>query len=123
MIRRAQDSPLRFTWVTADAAYGQDGRLRRFIEDPSSHYVVAVPKRFRREAPPVAWQRLSAGPGAKGERVYDWAGAESLIIWASITLMTRRLTRRTAHAAERRDVAHGYVMPEAAGSTWSQKCA
>lgn len=23
--------------------------------------------------PPQAWQRLSAGPGAKGERLYDWA--------------------------------------------------
>ncbi|MFE4416508.1 IS701 family transposase [Streptomyces sp. NPDC056821] len=86
MIRRAHDSPLRFTWVTADAAYGQDSRFRRFIEDLQLYYVVAVPKsqqvhgpriedRFRREAPPEAWQRLSAGPGAKGERVYDWAGA------------------------------------------------
>ncbi|MEU2982747.1 IS701 family transposase, partial [Streptomyces hirsutus] len=87
MIRRAHASPLRFRWVTADAAYGQDGRFRRFLEDDLKlHYVVAVPKsqqvhgpriedRIRREAPPEAWQRLSAGPGAKGERSYDWAGA------------------------------------------------
>lgn len=72
MIRRAHDSPLRFIWVTADAAYGQHGRFRRFIEDLQLHYVVAVPKsqqvhgprtedRFRREAPPEACQRLSAG--------------------------------------------------------------
>ena len=27
------------------------------------------------QAPPEAWQRLSAGPGAKGERLYDWAAA------------------------------------------------
>ena len=27
------------------------------------------------QAPPEAWQRLSAGPGAKGERFYDWAAA------------------------------------------------
>ena len=26
-------------------------------------------------APPQAWQRLSAGPGVKAERCYDWAGA------------------------------------------------
>jgi SRSO17 transposase len=87
MIRRAHASPLRFRWVTADAAYGQDSRFRRFLEDDLKlHYVVAVPKsqqvhgpriedRIRREAPPEAWQRLSAGPGAKGERCYDWAGA------------------------------------------------
>ncbi|MEV0555537.1 MULTISPECIES: hypothetical protein [unclassified Streptomyces] len=40
--------------------------------------------------------------------------SEALITWAAITLMTRRLTRRTARPAERRDIAHGYVMPEAA---------
>ncbi|MDH6221790.1 transposase [Streptomyces pseudovenezuelae] len=40
--------------------------------------------------------------------------SEALITWSCITLMTRRLTRRTARPAERRDVAHGYVMPEAA---------
>ncbi|MFD9359911.1 IS701 family transposase [Streptomyces sp. NPDC060031] len=93
IIRRAHDSPLRFSWVTADAAYGQDGHFRRFIEDDLRlHYVVAVPKsqqvhgpriedRFRREAPPEAWKRLSAGPGAKGERVYDWAGALLPVVW------------------------------------------
>ncbi|MFJ5123492.1 hypothetical protein ACIP82_37770, partial [Kitasatospora sp. NPDC088548] len=27
------------------------------------------------QAPPEAWQRLSAGSGAKGERLYDWAAA------------------------------------------------
>ncbi|MFF4503392.1 hypothetical protein [Streptomyces sp. NPDC001401] len=40
--------------------------------------------------------------------------SESLITWAAITLMARRLTRREARLAERRDVVHGYVMPEAA---------
>lgn len=39
---------------------------------------------------------------------------EALITWAAITLTTRRLTRRRSHPAERRDIAHGYVMPEAA---------
>ncbi|GAB2868960.1 hypothetical protein GCM10027074_40760 [Streptomyces deserti] len=27
------------------------------------------------QAPPEAWQRLSAGPGAEGQRLYDWAAA------------------------------------------------
>lgn len=40
--------------------------------------------------------------------------SESLITWAAITRMTRRLTRRTTRPTERRDVAHGHVMPEAA---------
>lgn len=40
--------------------------------------------------------------------------SEPLITWAAITLMPRRLTRRKNRPAERRDVAHGYVMSEAA---------
>lgn len=40
--------------------------------------------------------------------------SESLITWAAITLMTRRLTCHKARPAERRDNAHGYVVPEAA---------
>jgi len=35
--------------------------------------------------------------------------SESLITWAAITLMTRRLTRRTARPAEQRDTAPYYL--------------
>ncbi|GAA1017598.1 hypothetical protein GCM10009564_55380 [Streptomyces thermogriseus] len=85
MILRALASPLLFSWVTADAAYGQDSHFRRFLEDHGLFYVVAVPKSQQvngpridhliAQAPPEAWQRLSAGQGAKGERSYDWAAA------------------------------------------------
>ncbi|MFB8039638.1 IS701 family transposase, partial [Streptomyces sp. NPDC056004] len=92
MVLRALASPLPITWVTADSAYGQDSRFRRFLEDHGLFYVVAVPKsqqvhgpriddRVLREAPPEAWQRLSAGPGAKGERYYDWAAARLPAVW------------------------------------------
>ncbi|WP_433917542.1 MULTISPECIES: hypothetical protein [Streptomyces] len=40
--------------------------------------------------------------------------SEALITWACITLMSRRLTRQKARPAERRDIAHGYVLPQAA---------
>ncbi|MFD7020905.1 IS701 family transposase [Streptomyces sp. NPDC059928] len=85
VITRALASPLPITWVTADAAYGQDSHFRRFLEDHGLSYVVAVPKsqpasgpridHLFSQAPPQAWQRLSAGHGAKGERYYDWATA------------------------------------------------
>lgn len=39
--------------------------------------------------------------------------SEALIIWAA-SLMPRRLTRRQARPAERRDIAHGYVIQEGA---------
>ncbi|MFF3248967.1 hypothetical protein ACFYWY_35780 [Streptomyces sp. NPDC002870] len=35
--------------------------------------------------------------------------SESLITWAAITLMTRRLTRRKTQTAERRDVSPYYL--------------
>ncbi|HEX2029392.1 MAG TPA: IS701 family transposase, partial [Nitriliruptorales bacterium] len=85
IIHRALASPLPFTWVTADSAYGQDSHFRRFLEDTELSYVVAVLKSQQvnglridhliAQAPPEAWQRLSAGPGAKGQRLYDWAAA------------------------------------------------
>ncbi|MFE7112028.1 transposase [Streptomyces sp. NPDC057575] len=43
-ILRALASPLPVAWVAADGAYGQDSRLRRFLEDAGLSYVVAVPK-------------------------------------------------------------------------------
>jgi SRSO17 transposase len=85
MVLRAKNSPLPFTWVTADSAYGQDSRFRRFLENHGLFYVVAVPKSQQvhgprietlvGQAPDEAWRRLSAGPGAKGDRLYDWAAA------------------------------------------------
>lgn len=85
MILRALASALTFSWVTADSAYGQDSRFRHCLEDTQLSYVVAVPKSQQvhgpriahliSQAPPEAWQRLSAGPGAKGERLYDRAAA------------------------------------------------
>ncbi|MFD7909092.1 IS701 family transposase [Kitasatospora sp. NPDC059747] len=91
VIRRALASPLPITWVTADAAYGQDAHFRRFLENHQLSYVVAVPKSQQvhgpridhliKQAPLEAWQRLSAGSGAKGERFYDWAGARLPSVW------------------------------------------
>src|SRR2546430_16810853 len=47
-----------------------------------SHRLATTARALRADAlaaklPPRAWQRLSAGPGAKGPRYYDWA-------WVSI---------------------------------------
>ncbi|MFD8708081.1 IS701 family transposase [Kitasatospora sp. NPDC059648] len=91
MITRALASPLPIAWVTADSAYGQDSHFRRFLEDAQLSYAVAVPKSQQvhgpridhliGQAPPEAWQRLSAGVGAKGERLYDWAAARLPAVW------------------------------------------
>jgi SRSO17 transposase len=73
--------------VTADEVYGQDRKLRAELARRGLGYVLAMAKshavttaigaRPARELagklPARAWQRISAGPGAKGPRRHDWA--------------------------------------------------
>jgi len=91
MLGRALDAGVPARWVTADEAYGQDRKFRRFCEQRRMGYVVAVPCSqstgpgtgygntgsradvLAASAPEQAWKRLSAGDGAKGPRLYDWA--------------------------------------------------
>lgn len=91
MVLRALASPLPIAWVTADAAYGQEWRFRRMLEQAAVGYVLAVPKsqpvpRFGRidhlfsQAPDEAWEQRSCGDGAKGPRVYDWAAVQLPVI-------------------------------------------
>ncbi len=92
MVDRALDAGVPAAWVTADEVYGNDSRFRGGLEARAQAYVVAV-KRTQTVStwppygppgqaqagtrvaalPPEAWQRLSCGEGAQGERVYDWA--------------------------------------------------
>jgi SRSO17 transposase len=87
MITRALDAGTPAGWVTGDEVYGADPKLRAGIEERQVSYVLAVAKShpaataagtvradaLARKLPPRAWQRLSAGTGAKGHRWYDWA--------------------------------------------------
>jgi SRSO17 transposase len=92
MIERALDAEGPAKWVVADEVYGSDGKLRRALEVRDQAYVLAVksnemPTTWPPYAPPgqiavsavartlepEAWQRLSCGDGAQGERIYDWA--------------------------------------------------
>lgn len=87
MIERAITHSVPFGWITADEAYGNNGPLRRFLEQRQLNYVLAVARDHHittrvgtiradvmaTKIPRSGWQRLSCGPGAKGERRYDWA--------------------------------------------------
>ncbi len=83
MLERAFKTGVPCAWVAGDSVYGSDSRLRRDCERRSVGYVLTVTSAQRLggrdvaswvEAMPVdAWQRLSAGDGAKGPRLYDWA--------------------------------------------------
>ena len=83
MLERAHAAGLPFAWVTADSVYGADHTLRRWLQEQRLGYVLAVTKAQRlgfarvedrvTGIPAGLWQRLSAGDGAKGPRLYDWA--------------------------------------------------
>ena len=90
MISRAVAAGVPFGWVTGDTVYGNDRRLRGWLEEQGRRYVLAVknnealwaeteggstPVAARELAlriPHDQWQRLSAGDGSKGPRLYDW---------------------------------------------------
>ncbi len=91
MIARAIAAEVPFAWVLGDEVYGSDRRLRLDLEQQERPFVLAIRSneklwstlddRMGQHAaaalaaavPQEAWQRLSAGAGAKGERFYDWA--------------------------------------------------
>lgn len=90
MIGRALDAGVPASWVAGDEVYGGNPHLRTELEKRQIGYVLAVAcdhqittraGKFRADAllrklPKRAWQKLSAGAGAKGHRFYDWALAD-----------------------------------------------
>jgi SRSO17 transposase len=87
MLVRALAAGVPAGWVAGDEVYGADPDLRTALEARRVGYVLAIAgnRRLPTAAGPLradvlaaalparAWQRLSAGPGAKGQRYYDWA--------------------------------------------------
>ncbi len=87
MLTRALATGVAARWVTGDEAYGADPALRAELEVQRVGYVLAIgcDRRIRTAAGPLradeaaaglprrAWRRLSAGAGAKGQRIYEWA--------------------------------------------------
>ncbi len=107
MLARAFAAGVPCRWVTGDSVYGADYALRRSIEKSGRGYVLAVTSRQRlgfktvadwlEDVPASGWQRLSAGEGAKGPRLYDWAwlpqGSEAESDWQKGLLIRRKLAQ------------------------------
>ena len=87
LLARAFAAGVPARWVSGDEVYGDDGHLRRWLEEQRRPYVLAVScahrvwQRGRQERidrlvadlPAEAWVTLSAGEGSQGPRLYDWA--------------------------------------------------
>ena len=136
MLERAHAAGLPFAWVTADSVYGADSALRRWLQARGLGYVLAVTKAqqlgFSRvedraaELPPTAWQRLSAGDGAKGPRRYDWAylpyGSGAAPGWEKGLLIRRSLAEPGKLAFYLTHAADGTALAELvqiAGTRWT----
>jgi SRSO17 transposase len=119
MLQRTLDAGVAVGWLTADEIYGQDKRLRVWCEQHGLPYVLAtrstdtvatVDWRQRRvrtlvgELPETAWARCSAGAGAHGLRLYDWARIELLAgfdpSWARWVLARRTIPKSADEPAE-----------------------
>ena len=91
MLARAHAAGVLAGWVTADEAYGQNPTFRAWLAEREVPFVLATrnddvlvsPDGHRRQAKVLAtarpargdgggWERRSIGPGAHGERIYDW---------------------------------------------------
>jgi SRSO17 transposase len=87
MIERAVTAAMPFAWITGDAVYGNDRRLRVWLERQDLHFVLAAAgnshmwpdlsgqktvAQLAAMALPQDWARLSAGDGTKGPRYYEW---------------------------------------------------
>ena len=93
MIERAITAGVPFRWVAADSVYGV-GEIEMALRRADKGYVLGVngthlfnswgdkplvagtAETIAQGLDPVAWQRLSAGEGTKGARLYDWAYCE-----------------------------------------------
>ncbi len=135
MLERARVAGVPFAWVVGDSVYGADHTIRRWAERHRRGYVLAVTSGQRlglrpvttwiKKLPKRAWQRLSAGDGAKGPRLYDWAcvpyrgGAPgfqcALLVRRSIATPTE-LTFYLTHAPEGTTLAE---LVRVAGTRWA----
>ena len=94
MLEWALESGVPFGWVAGDEVYGSDRNLRLWLEREGIAHVLAIKSneklwawtdkgplqvradRLASQVDESDWNRCSAGDGAKGPRVYDWALVE-----------------------------------------------
>lgn len=138
MLARAFETGYKPQWVLGDEVYGRSSRLREFLERRNQHYVLAIasntpvsrgfsqttPNAVLSQLQPWDWQRLSAGSGEKGPRIYDWSlvGLNSDVWSQSRWLLFRRNIADPTdvgfflvHAPEETSLKE---IVEAAGSRW-----
>lgn len=144
MLARALDAGVPAAWVTGDEVYGRDRNLRLFLESRKQPFVLAVPcnepvwvewdqgpqqvpaATVAARLPAQRWERISAGNGAKGPRVYDWAWVKLYRLaepeWGHWLLVRRNVAKPEELAYYVVFGPAGTALPEAvgvAGTRWA----
>ncbi len=136
MLERLLDAGADLEWFTADEAYGDNPGLRSWCEQAGLNYVMAISCDHRFDtatgkqradalaaaAPRKGWQRLSAGIGSKGHRLYDWLLLDPATPGGQLLLVRRSISKPAELAYY---ICHStYPVPVAelirvAGSRWA----
>lgn len=140
MLERTFAAGVPAAWVTGDSGYGDDRRLRVWLESQEKAYVLAVSgkeyvwigwqqrqvKTLLATLPADGWRRLSAGVGAKGPRLSDWywlpLAAPMQAQWRRWLLVRRSLSDPTELTAYVVFAPHQTAIDTAvavAGSRWT----
>jgi SRSO17 transposase len=139
MIERALANGVPARWVSGDSVYGNDGKLRLWLEEheiahvlgvSGNHFVIIGWKQQKVSAVaaqflPDDWQRLSAGQGSKGPRWYEWAAVETNSMiegWTRWLLVRRSLESPQERAYYRVFAPIGTTLEEmvaVAGKRWA----
>jgi SRSO17 transposase len=144
MLKHAFDARVPAAWVTGDSVYGDDRRLRVWLEEHERAHVLAVSgkeyvwragqqqqvKTILATLAPEGWHRLSAGDGAKGPRWYDWTWLPLAAPWQPAWrrwLLVRRslsdLTALTAYVVFAPQATTLETVVPVAGSRWTvERC-
>jgi SRSO17 transposase len=140
MLARVCASDIPVAWVTGDSIYGDDRRLRSWLEAQQHAYVLAVSGKeyvwqhgrqqrvttLLKALPDQGWTRVSAGDGAKGPRWYEWlllpVAAPLDVAWGRWLLVRRSVddaTDVTAYMVFAPDGTPLADLVRVAGSRWA----
>jgi len=144
MLERAFDAGVPAAWVTGDSVYGDNRRVRVWLEEQAHAHVLAVSgkeyvwragrqqqvKTIVATLAAEGWSRLSAGDGAKGPRWYDWRwlplAAPLQPHWGRWLLVRRSLsdpTELTAYVVFAPQATALDTVVQVAGSRWTiERC-
>jgi SRSO17 transposase len=108
MLKDATDFGILYSWAAGDCAYGDNRKIRSWLEEQQKSYVLCVSRKeyieiggentavdsILKNLPQEGWFTASCGNGSKGARLYDWMTVNSIVTddWKRVLLVRRSKT-------------------------------